>query len=147
MGGVTNEREAGFSGACLCGAVRFEGLIRPQLAVHCYCLDCRRSSGTGHGTHLVVRKDAFIVTGDVTFYERAADSGNIVKRGFCGTCGSPVFAENSGMPHLVFPRASLLEDPEIVDSQMIAYGERAPSWDRAQPSSVEHDGNHQSRAT
>lgn len=123
----------GFTGGCLCGAVRFKSTADPQFVGHCHCVDCRRTSGTGHSTHLAVPEHAFSVTGAVTFYDRAADSGNIVKRGFCGTCGSPVYSKNSAMPGVVFPRASVLDDPEIAKPQMIVYASRAPSWDHMNP--------------
>ena len=75
------------------------------------------------------RSPRFSVTGAVTFYDRAADSGNIVSRGFCGKCGSPIYSKNSAMAGIVFPRASVLDDPEIAKPQMIVYASRAPSWD------------------
>lgn len=120
----------GFSGGCLCGAIRFNCTVDPQVAAHCHCVDCRKSSGTGHCTHLVVPAAALAVTGTVTFYKHAADSGNIVSRGFCATCGSPIYSTNSGMPDLAFPRASVLDDPEAVTPQMVVYASRAPAWDR-----------------
>ena len=87
----------GFSGGCLCGAVRFESTNDAMLAAHCHCIDCRKSSGTGHSTHVVVPEDGFSVSGEVRFYDHPADSGNVVTRGFCPTCGSPSYSKNSGM--------------------------------------------------
>jgi hypothetical protein len=37
------------------------------------------------------------------------------------------------MPGAVFPRASVLDNPEIVKPQMIVYAGRAPSWDHMDP--------------
>ncbi|HKA80255.1 MAG TPA: hypothetical protein VKD43_09485 [Xanthobacteraceae bacterium] len=37
------------------------------------------------------------------------------------------------MPGAVFPRASVLDDPGIVNPQMIVYASRAPSWDHMDP--------------
>ena len=71
--------------------------------------------------------------GRVKFYDRPADSGNIVSRGFCPNCGSAVYSTNSGMPGVVFPRASSLDDPEIAKPQMIVFASRAPSWDHVDP--------------
>lgn len=125
-----NANAKGFSGRCLCGAVRFESSASPRLVLHCCCEDCRKSSGTGHCTHIAIPKSAFVVKGDVTFYEHRADSGNTISKGFCGTCGSPVHSTNSGYPGVVFPRASVLDDPEMVRPQMIVYASRALSWDK-----------------
>jgi hypothetical protein len=119
----------GFSGGCLCGAVRFNSTAEPMFVGHCHCVDCRKSSGTGHCTHLLVPEAEFSVTGPVTFYDRPANSGNIVSRGFCGTCGSPIYSRNSAMPGVVFPRASVLDDPEIAKPQIVVFASSAPSWD------------------
>lgn len=123
----------GFKGGCLCGSVRYECNAEPMMAAHCHCVDCRKSSGTGHCTHIVVPKEAFSVSGTVTFYDRPADSGNMVRRGFCPTCGSAVYSTNAGMPNIVFPRASSLDDPEVAKPQMVVYSSRAPSWDLVDP--------------
>lgn len=121
------------AGGCLCGAVRFVGRSPVQLAGHCHCIDCRRSSGTGHSTHAVVPDDTLTVTGRVTFYESIADSGNHVSRGFCGTCGSPLLSRNSAIPGMAFLRASAFDDPDLVRPQMTVYASRAPSWDKVDP--------------
>lgn len=124
---------AGFKGGCLCGAVRYESTADPQLAGHCQCVDCRKSSGSGHCTHLVSPEAAFSVTGEVRTYERPADSGNIVSRAFCPTCGAALFSRNSGMAGVVFPRASSLDDPDIIAPQMVVYASRGPKWDHIDP--------------
>ncbi|ODR90303.1 aldehyde-activating protein [Sinorhizobium alkalisoli] len=133
MPAVTDNTLGSVRGGCLCGAVRFESRAAMQLVGHCYCTDCRRSSGTAHSIHAMVPETAFTVTGKLTFYDRSADSGNLVSRGFCGTCGSPLLSKNSAMPGMVFVRASALDDPEIAKPQMIVYASRAPSWDRLDP--------------
>ena len=125
-----NAKAKGFSGHCLCGAVAFESSADPQAVFHCCCEDCRRSSGTGHCTHIVIPESALSLTGDVTFFAHKADSGNTVEKAFCGTCGSPIYSTNSGNPNAVFPRASVLDDPEMVRPQLVVYASRALSWDR-----------------
>lgn len=124
---------SGFGGSCLCGAVKYESSVDPMVVAHCHCVDCRKSSGTGHCTHIAVPKEALTVSGEVKFYDHPADSGNIVSRGFCPACGSAIFSKNSSMPQMVFPRASALDDPEIVKPQMTVYASRAPSWDPVDP--------------
>jgi len=123
----------GFSGSCLCGAVHYQSTADPQLVGQCHCVDCRKSSGTDHGTHVFIPVDGFTVSGEVKFYDHPADSGNIVSRGFCPNCGSAVYSKNSGMPGSVFVRASSLDDLEIAKPQMIVYASRAPSWSQLDP--------------
>lgn len=119
-------------GGCLCGAVRYE-LREAMMTGHCYCEDCRRSSGTGHCTHVVAPDSAFSLSGTVSGYERAANSGNMVTRHFCPACGSPVYSTNAAMPGLAFIRASSLDDPAAVTPQMSVFVSRAPAWDAIDP--------------
>lgn len=120
----------GFSGGCLCGAVRYKSAVAAVVAGHCHCVDCRKSSGTGHCSHMGVPAAALSIDGPVARYARPADSGNIVTRMFCPTCGAAVYSTNSAMPDMLFVRASSLDDPEAFKPQMIVYASRAPSWDR-----------------
>jgi len=115
-------------GSCLCGAVEYE-CAEESGGGHCHCIDCRKSSGTGHGSHMIVPEQAFTLRGEVRFFDKAADSGNMVSRGFCSNCGSAIYSTNSGMPGLVFVRASSLDNPEDFKPQMVVYTDRAASWD------------------
>jgi hypothetical protein len=78
---------------------------------------------------MIVPEHAFSVTGEVTRFDKRADSGNMITRAFCSTCGSPIFSTNAGMPGIVFVRASSLDDQEVFKPQMVVYTNRAASWD------------------
>lgn len=119
-----------FTGGCLCGAVRYVCDAEPTMSGHCHCEDCRRSSGTGHSSHLGVPEPALAVTGEVKGYARAANSGHMVTRYFCPTCGAALCSKNDAMPGMVFLRASSLDDLEVFKPQMHVYVSRAASWDR-----------------
>ena len=73
--------------------------------------------------------DDVTIDGDAKRFDKPSDSGNMVSRYFCGTCGGPVYSTNSGMPGMVFLRASSLNDPEVFSANMIVYTSRAASWD------------------
>ena len=121
------------SGGCLCGEVRYETSAEPMIAGQCQCVDCRKSSGSGHCSHLGVPEDGFTATGALTSYDKPADSGNIVTRKFCPTCGAAILSTNSGVPGMVFVRASSLDDPEVFQPQLAVYTSRGPSWDKLDP--------------
>ncbi len=122
------------NGACLCGAVSYDAAGEPMIVGHCCCVDCRKTSGTGHGTHVAMMESAVRISGAVSAYARPADSGAMVTRYFCPTCGSPVYSTNGAMPGMVFLRASSLEDPDAVTPQMVVYKSRAPKWNLTDPS-------------
>jgi hypothetical protein len=117
-----------FSGGCLCGAVRYEVEAEPQMMGDCYCLDCRKSSGTAHCSQIGVPAAATKITGTTSHFDKPADSGNVVTRHFCPTCGSALYSTNSGMTGLLFLRASSLDDPEVYRPMMTVCTSRAPSW-------------------
>ncbi len=118
----------GFTGGCLCGAVRYRVEAAPAMVGHCYCVDCRRTSGTSHCTHAVVPVAALHVTGSPAVYDRPADSGNMVSRCFCSICGSAVCSRNAAMPDMAFVRVSSMDEPELAVPDMTVYASRAPSW-------------------
>lgn len=118
-----------FTGGCLCGAIRYTCDADPLMTGHCHCEDCRRSSGSGHSSHLAVPEASVTLTGQVAAYVRPAASGNLVTRAFCPTCGAPVFSRNPAMPGLLFLRASSLDDMEVFQPQMHVWTARAASWD------------------
>ncbi len=78
-------------GHCLCGAVRFEVSGPMPEASACHCSICRRA--TGHFEAGVdLPRDRVSITGidAITWYRTSPD----VRRGFCGTCGAPLFFDN-----------------------------------------------------
>ena len=123
-----SEKNVELSGRCLCGAVRFECSEAPSLAAHCACEDCRKSSGTSHCTHVPVSADSVTLRGATATYSHPADSGNIVTRHFCGTCGNAIYSTNNAMPSMKFLRASSLDDLNAINPTMFVYASRAPKW-------------------
>nr|WP_209009257.1 GFA family protein [Pseudovibrio japonicus] len=100
------------------------------MTAHCHCDDCRKSSGTGHCTHTALPKEAVEVTGELTLFDKPADSGNVISRAFCPNCGSAVYSLNSSMSDLIFVRASTIDQPDVIEAQVTVYSSRAPSWDK-----------------
>lgn len=129
-----------FTGGCLCGAVTYKASAAPQMGAHCHCADCRKSSGTGHGSHVVMKSDDVTIAGAPVKFDKPADSGNIVSRFFCGVCGCPVYSLNSAMPGMTFLRASSLDDPEVFTPNLIVYSDAAPSWDVMDPEVQSFEG-------
>lgn len=76
-----------WSGGCQCGAVRFkvEGpLGEPSV---CYCRMCQKATGGAFGLYVRVDYDKITWTRGAPNY---FVSSNMAKRGFCGTCGTPL---------------------------------------------------------
>jgi len=118
------------TGGCLCGAVRYKVSADLIFSGKCYCEDCRKTSGTGHGSVFAVPEASVSITGKLTAYKKAGGSGQQITRRFCPTCGSRISAVAEVMPGIMMVTASTLDDPEQFVSQMSVFTSRAPSWDQ-----------------
>ncbi len=124
---------AALTGGCACGAVRYESGSGAQFSLHCQCRQCQRASGTGHGSSMVVPVETFTLTGELRFFDQQSDSGNIVSRGFCPVCGSPVLNRNSGYPDMRYIHAGSLDDPSVFKPDAVVFSESAQPWDYMGP--------------
>jgi hypothetical protein len=115
-------------GGCLCGAVRYEVNGPVLFGGNCYCVDCRKTSSS-HSASMAVAIAAVQVTGEVREYSRPGDSGNLVTRVFCPTCGAGLFSKGA-RPGVMMVKAGTLDDPEQFKPMASVYASRAPSWDR-----------------
>ena len=118
------------TGGCLCGAVRYKVTAELIFSGNCYCEDCRKMSGSGHGSVYAVPEQSVEVTGKLTEFKKNGGSGQPITRRFCPVCGSKISAMADVMPGVMLITASSLDDPEKFVSQMSVYASRAPSWDR-----------------
>jgi hypothetical protein len=123
-----------FTGGCACGAVRFETPQAPIFQNHCQCRDCQRRSGTGHGSYLTFpARSAMTVTGAVSHWAVAGDSGNLKSHAFCPVCGTLVHLTFAAMPDIIAVPAASLDDPSRFAPQVLTYSVRAWPWDRIDP--------------
>ena len=117
------------TGGCACGAIRYECSSEPVISANCYCRDCQRASGAAMASVLGVPKAAVkILKGDVRYFDVTADSGKKISRGFCPTCGSPLFGLFEGMPEQMGIRATSLDDPGKFKPGMNIYMSSALPW-------------------
>ncbi len=117
---------AGFSGGCLCGAIRYEVGAEPIRMARCHCDDCRRSTGAAFATNVFVPADALkIVQGEPAQYQHGTDSGATMTRMFCSVCGSQIFGFSSGGPETRAIRVGSIDDARFVKPSVEVYTSRA----------------------
>jgi len=122
-----------YTGGCACGAIRYSIAGEPVFSNHCRCRDCQHKSGTGHGSYLTFMRDGVTLTGKPAQWDIKADSGNVKTRGFCPTCGSPVYLTFAGMPDLFTIAAASLDEPARFQPQAVTYRARGHDWDTLDP--------------
>jgi hypothetical protein len=100
--------EVTLNGSCLCGAVRYEVTGDPQRFYHCHCARCRKSSGTGHATNLMLT-DARLVfsSGEALLKRYKVPEAERFARQFCSECGSAVARVVPEIGAVVVPAGSL----------------------------------------
>lgn len=105
----------GYSGGCQCGAVRFR--VRGQLehSSICHCRMCQKAFGAYYAPLVTVSEAGFRWTRGEP--KRFASS-NLVRRGFCADCGTPLTYET---PVGVSVAAGAFDEPGRV-SPSIQYG-------------------------
>jgi len=88
-----SESAATKSGACACGAVRYE-VTKPMLKVtYCHCSKCRRWHGHV-GAWTAVERDGFRLVESRGLKWHAPNPK--VRRGFCAECGSSLLWDEEG---------------------------------------------------
>ena len=51
-------------------------------------------------------------------YEDSSESGKILRRKFCPTCGSPILSEAGSVPELLFIKAGTLDDASLLKPEV-----------------------------
>ena len=121
-----------FTGGCLCGRVRYECSADPFFMGNCHCRDCQKATAGAYEPDIGLPAAALKVTGAVKYYDKKADSGNTLSRGFCPECGSSLLEKTSAMPDLEMITAGSLDDPSLYKPTLDIFTSSAQPWDHMQ---------------
>lgn len=101
---------SGYSGGCQCGAVRYRATSAIGYPHICHCRMCQKASGNYFLPLGSVDISSFEITrGEPQWFF----SSEVVRRGFCATCGTPLFYDvpRSGSINVTL---GSLDEPESV---------------------------------
>tara|TARA_B100000424_G_C22854888_1_gene455749 strand:+ start:214 stop:633 length:420 start_codon:yes stop_codon:yes gene_type:complete len=117
------------TGSCLCKQVSYSF---PSDAVvsahHCHCIDCRKSTGSGKATIVLISDNALKVKGKIKYFSVIGKGGNKVSRGFCEACGSPLISSVEGYEGTKFIKAGSLDDSSWVNINSNFWSDTALDW-------------------
>lgn len=116
------------TGGCLCGAVRYEISSEPVTMRVCWCKDCQRLAAGNGSANLLFKRSTVKITGAPAIFSKAAESGNIIDRKFCDTCGTQLFGETAARPEFIVVRAGTLDDNNIFKPVANIWTSSAPTW-------------------
>ena len=117
------------SGKCLCGNVNYTINAEPLKMAQCHCLDCQKSSGTGHFSLAFFNLDNVNVKGVTRSFTTQSDDGPKVTRHFCPECGSRLFGTNSANTSIMSIAVGCVDDHSWFKPQAIVYNSKKPEWD------------------
>lgn len=131
--------EQTFSGSCLCGSVHYTITAKVLRFFHCHCQRCRKATGTGHASNIIVRPTQVNWTAGeslLTYYK--LPEAERFATNFCSHCGSPMPRIAPDMSIGVIPAGTLDEDPGIEPEARIFEGSRA-EWSCAADDMPAHE--------
>jgi hypothetical protein len=117
-----------YTGGCLCGALRYEAEGEPLFAGHCYCVDCRKASGSGFIPFLGFAGKALRFSGEARQFRCRAANGNEAVRNFCPICSSLVFGGEIGKTESFTIYAGSLDDPSTFHPKIAIFARSRPPW-------------------
>lgn len=122
------------TGGCACGNVRYSIDADAPLDVRsCWCRHCQYLAAGNATVNMVCATATVAITGTMVDHVSTADSGNIMHRWFCPTCGTQILSEAEARPHLKILRAGTLDDPVHGRPTMTVWTDATPPWAMIDP--------------
>ncbi|NNF15516.1 MAG: GFA family protein [Gammaproteobacteria bacterium] len=117
-----------FNGSCLCGAIRYCIEGDADRFYHCHCSRCRKATGTGHASNLLMARPVSVewLTGEKNLRSYKVADAKRFATVFCGTCGSPLPRVAPDNSMAVIPAGSLDSLPSVSPQARIFYDSRMP---------------------
>ncbi|WP_375570332.1 GFA family protein [Ahrensia marina] len=95
------------SGGCQCGAVRYRVTGTPETPHLCHCRMCQKASGNYFLPLAWAPGDMLTISRGAPSWFHSSDP---IRRGFCSTCGTPLFYDPISEEGVAFTLGSL-DDP------------------------------------
>jgi hypothetical protein len=115
------------TGSCLCGGVKYRVTGQTERFYHCHCQRCRKTTGTGHASNLLISPQTAIswTKGEENLsHYKVPDAERFYNR-FCQNCGSPMPRVVPEINAVVIPAGSLDCNPPINPQGHIFWDSRA----------------------
>ena len=118
------------NGQCHCGEINFIANIHPEKVVVCHCTDCQIIAGSAFRTVVMSKPNAIRFTsGQPKEYIKIAESGNPRAQGFCGNCGTALYATSVGQGDKVYGiRLGCVKEKEQLLPKIQIWHRSAQSW-------------------
>jgi len=115
------------NGSCLCGVVKYEVVGEAKRFYHCHCQRCRKASGTGHASNLLIRPQTSLgwLQGEDQLSRFKVPDAERFYTLFCRHCGGPMPRVVPELDAVIIPAGSLDTSPPIPPQGHIFWDSRA----------------------
>jgi hypothetical protein len=119
--------DAPIQGSCLCGAVKYEISGDPVRFFHCHCQRCRKTTGTGHASNLLMKPVSGLTwtQGEDMLQRYKVPDAERFYNLFCKQCGSPMPRAVPELDAVIIPAGTLDSEAPISPNGRIFWGSRA----------------------
>ncbi len=116
------------NGSCLCGTVLYEVTGQAERFYHCHCQRCRKMTGTGHASNILVTPQTSIcwLQGEELLKRYKVPEAERFYNCFCQKCGSPMPRVVPELDAVFIPAGSLDSLLPISPQARIFWDSRAP---------------------
>lgn len=121
--------DTNINGSCLCGAVKYNVTGNAVRFYHCHCQRCRKSTGTGHASNLLVAPVTSItwLQGEELLGRYKVPEAERFYNCFCTQCGSPMPRVVPELDAVLIAAGSLDDEPPVHPQAHIFRGSKA-NW-------------------
>ena len=106
-------------GSCLCGAVQYTVEGEAQRFYHCHCSRCRKATGTGHASNLLVKGALAWAQGEELIASFKVPEAERFTNTFCSQCGARLPRPMEALGMVFVPAGSLDSDTKFVPQARI----------------------------
>jgi hypothetical protein len=120
-------------GGCLCGALRYEARGEPLYTGYCYCVDCRKASGSGFIPFMGFAAEQVSFSGATKAFASKSARGGDAVRNSCPSCASLVFGGVVGESSSFTIYAGSLDDASAFEPKIAIFARSRPAWVQMPP--------------
>jgi len=114
-------------GSCLCGSVKYQVTGNTERFYHCHCQRCRKATGTGHASNLLMTPQTSIswLAGEELLARYKVPQAERFYNCFCSHCGAPMPRVVPELDAVLIPAGSLDTESPMKPNGRIFAGSRA----------------------
>ena len=114
-------------GNCLCGSITFRAQLPSRWVAHCHCTMCQKAGGSAFVTW-VGMEESKVAIHDPKKQLNWFSSSSEAKRGFCNTCGTPLFFKSIRWMDEIHITLANFQTPIDKSPQVHAFWDTHVNW-------------------